>query len=285
MNLTRKPQTLGAVAAGVALAVTLSACGGGGASNAASTTPTTRGSNPGQGSGASFPGTFGQIAAVSGSSMEVQNPQNGQVTVSWTSSTRFSKTVNVSLSSVTANDCVTVVGTTADSQLTATTVMVSQPDSLGSCTGRAAGNGAGGGAGGTGFGGRFRTGAPPTGSVPNRPAAPNFGMARGKVTSVSPNALVIFGTTSSGFRGRGSTTSTSVPDSSVTVQVNSSTRYTETQTASSSDVAVNECATATGSTDSTGAVTANIIRLSPAGPNGCTTGFGGFGRGAASGNG
>ena len=287
MNLTRKPQIFGAVAAGVALAVILSACGGGGASNAASTTPTTRGgSNPGPGSGGSFPGTFGQIAAVSGSSMEVQNPQNGQVTVSWTSSTRFSKTVNVSLSSLTANDCVTVVGTTANSQLTATTVAVSQPDSSGSCTGRAGGTGAGGGAGGTGLGGRFRTGAPPAGSVPNRPAAAaSFGMARGKVTSVSPTALVIFGTTSSGFRGRGSTTSTSVPDSSVTVQVNSSTRYTETQTASASDVAVNECATATGTTDSTGAVTANTIRISPAGPTGCTTGFGGFGRGAASGNG
>ena len=289
MNLTRKPQTFGAVAVGVALAVTMSACGGGGASSAASTTPTSRGNNPVQGSGASFPGTFGQIAAISGSSMEVQNPQNGQVTVSWTSSTRFSKTVSVSLSSVTVNDCVSVVGTTANSQLTAATVTVSQPDSSGSCAGRVAGTGGGGGGGATGFGGGFRNGVPPGGSVPNRPAAAaNFGIARGKVTSVSPTSLVIFGTSSSAFRGRGSATSTSVPDSSITVQLSSSTRYTETETASPSDVAVNECATASGTTDSTGAVTANTIRLSPAGPNGCTTGLGGLGglgRGAASGNG
>ncbi|HEX4864068.1 MAG TPA: hypothetical protein VFV02_08350, partial [Acidimicrobiales bacterium] len=179
-------------------------------------------------------------------------------------------------------DCVNVVGTTAGSQITANTVTISQPDSAGSCSGRANGTGGGGG---TGFGGGFRNGAPSSGSVPNRPAgSANFGIARGKVTSVSPTALVIFGTSSSGFR-QGSTTSTSVPDASVTVQLTSSTRYTETQTAGASDLAVNDCVTAAGTTVSTGAVTANTIRISPPGPNGCTIGFGRGGGGAAGSNG
>jgi len=283
MNLTHKPQTLGAAAAGVALAVALSACGGGGASNAASTSPTTAGNNPSGRAGARFPGTSGQVAAISGSSMEVQNPQNGQVTVSWTSSTRFSKTVSLSVSSIASGDCVNVVGTTAGSQITANTVTISQPDSSGGCSGRVNGTGGGGGTGfGGGFGGGFRNGAPTSGSVPNRPAGSvNFGIARGKVTSVSPTALVIFGTSSSGFR-QGSTTSTSVPHTSVTVQLTSSTRYTETQTAGSSDLAVNDCVTAAGNTDSTGAVTASTIRISSPGPSGCTAGFG---RGAAASNG
>ncbi len=294
MNLTRKPQTLGAVAVGVALAVTLSACGGGGASNAASTSPTTGGSSGSSGSGARLPGTSGQIAAITGSSMEVQNPQNGQVTVNWTSSTRFSKTVTVSVSSVAAGACVNVVGSNSGGQVTADTVTISQPDSSGSCTARVNGTGGGGGTGfGGGFGGGFRNGAPPSGSVPNPPAgAGNFGFARGKVTSVSPTALVIYGTSSSGTRPRGSTTSTSVPDTSLTVQLTSSTRYVETQTAGSSDLVVNDCVTAAGATDSTGAVTANTIRISSPGPNGCTIGFGGrglggggFGGGAAAGNG
>ncbi len=46
--------------------------------------------------GGSFPGASGSVAAITGSSMEVQNQQTGQVTVSWTSSTTFSKTVTLS---------------------------------------------------------------------------------------------------------------------------------------------------------------------------------------------
>jgi hypothetical protein len=43
---------------------------------------------------------------------------------------------------------------------------------------------------------------------------------------------------------------------------------------------VGKCATAVGTADSTGAVTARSITLSTAGANGCTTGFGRFGGGA-----
>ncbi len=61
------------------------------------------------------PGVSGTVAAVdpASSSMEVQNPETGQTTVSWTASTTFVETVSASLASVQAGDCVAVNGTPA----------------------------------------------------------------------------------------------------------------------------------------------------------------------------
>ena len=64
----------------------------------------------------------------------------------------------------------------------------------------------------------------------------------------------------------------------VTVTTTASTTYRETQAASKSALKVGLCATAIGPSDSTGAVSAKSIALSTPGANGCTTGFGGFGR-------
>jgi hypothetical protein len=60
--------------------------------------------------------------------------------------------------------------------------------------------------------------------------------------------------------------------------------FTERTTAAATDLAVGKCATAIGTADSTGAVTARSITISTAGANGCTTGFGGF-RGGSGGGG
>jgi len=46
----------------------------------------------GAGSGRSFPGTSGSVAALTASSMELQSQLTGQVTVSWTSSTTLLST-------------------------------------------------------------------------------------------------------------------------------------------------------------------------------------------------
>ena len=56
-------------------------------------------------------GASGSVAALNASSMEVQNASTGQTTVSWTSTTQFSKTVTEAVSSLAAGDCVTVTGT------------------------------------------------------------------------------------------------------------------------------------------------------------------------------
>lgn len=274
-NPVRNRRFLGVFVVGAALAVLLSACGGSPASSATTptTNPATSGSNGSAGGG--FPGASGQVAALSGTSMEVQDQQSGQVTVAWTSSTTFSKTITVSASNVAAGDCVTVVGSTSGSQLTARSVTIGQPDSSGNCTNRFGGARAGGG---------FPGGSPPSGSVPNRPSgslpagAANFGFASGKVTSINAGTLVIYGTSSSGFGsrqgGNTSTTATTTPPSSVSVTLNSSTTYTETQTAAASDLAVGDCVTANGSSDSTGAITARTVRITSTGGQSCTSGFG-----------
>lgn len=275
----RTNSLLGVLAVGALLAVTIGACGGKGP--ASNTTATTSPTTSGTGTGSRFPGATGEVAAINGNSMEVQNQQTGQVTVSWTSSTVFTKTVSVAGSSIVAGDCITATGSTASGTLVATSVTISQPDSSGSCN-RALGPGGG------GFGSRFQRGSTPPSSIPNRtlPAgAANFAFASGKVTSVSPTSLVVLGFSSSGFGRRGTTGTTpptSVPATDVTVDVNPSTRYTQTQPADAAALAVNDCVSAVGPSDDTGAITAKTVRITPMGPNGCSTGLG---REAIAGNG
>ena len=61
--------------------------------------------------------------------------------------------------------------------------------------------------------------------------------------------------------------------------VTPTTVYTQTAAAKSSALKVGLCAVAVGTADSTGAVAAKSIALSPATANGCTSGFGGGGFG------
>src|SRR5882757_10070334 len=112
--------------------LTLGACGssssGASSSGAASTSP----------SGAGASGAGGTIAAMSGTTMQVQSQQNGQVAVSWTSSTKFSHMVSTTLSAIKAGDCVLATaptGTSASaSSFTAQTLLVSAPVN-GACSG------------------------------------------------------------------------------------------------------------------------------------------------------
>ena len=61
--------------------------------------------------------------------------------------------------------------------------------------------------------------------------------------------------------------------STVKVAITSSTTYSERQAAASSDLAVGDCVTAAGSSDSTGAVAASTIQITSTGGKSCTTGF------------
>ena len=154
----RRLVTLSAV--GVA-ALVLAACG---SSSASTTTTTTSGSartggaggggagGTGPGAGPrNRPGASGTIAAITGTSLEVQGT-SGQTTVSYTSTTTFEQTEAATAADVTVGSCISAFGkpTTASSSktpvigapVTATTVSISQPVS-GSCS-----TGFGGGAGG-----------------------------------------------------------------------------------------------------------------------------------------
>jgi uncharacterized membrane protein len=261
-----------------ALAVGLIACGGSPTPAASSNTPappTSRASAP-----QTPPGAFGTAAAVSATSLEVQNPSTGQVTVNFTSSTTFSNTVSGTLADVTSGSCVTVASTATGSSrpapgtpITARTVNITQPGANG-CT--AGGFGGGGRAG----GGTRPSGSPrPYGSV--RPSGANGagrgnfgGFAFGSVTAVSATGFTVH----SAARGQTAATDT-------TVTVNSSTTYSKVESATSSALAVGDCIAAVGATDDTGAVTAKTIGISKPGPNGCSSGFGGGGFGRRGGNG
>ena len=153
-------------------AVTLAACG---SSSSASTTSTTKakaagGGRGGFGAGGARPGTSGTIAAITGTSLEVQNPTTGQTTVTYTSATTFDQTVSAAASGVTVGSCISAFGkptsTSSTSKsafggpVTATTVTISQPVS-GSCTGGFGGGGFGGGGAGRPGGFTRGTGAGP----------------------------------------------------------------------------------------------------------------------------
>ena len=242
----------------------------------------------------SFPGASGSVAAITGTSMEVQNQQSGQVTVSWTTTTDLHPDGQTSPpSSVAVGDCVTVSGSTAKKTkvVTAKTVTVSQP-TVGEVhrrvrrlrRHRAAASGGGSGrtaqrrelsrleSRGVGPPERF-----PGGGSGRRPGVANGGFASGKVTAVTSSSLTVSGFSSASLSRRDparrprASVRPSRPRRS-TVAVTSSTTYSESQSAASSTLAVGDCVTAAGSTDSTGAVTATAVHITSTGGKSCTIG-------------
>ena len=265
----------------VVLAVT--ACGSSGTTAIPTATPAAANGTPTHATSpaAAFPGVVGTAAAVSGSSLEVQNPTSGQVTVTFTASTPITDTVSVTSKDVTVGSCVTVVGQpsaagAAAKSVTATSVTISAPVK-GSCIGAGAGGFGGGGFGGFGRGGGAGATPRPSFSARPRPTGSagafgngTFGGADGKVTSVSASGFVV----EARSRTAGSATAT---DTDVTVITTSASKYLKTVTAGASALKVGLCVTAVGTANSIGAVAARSIRISQPGPSGCVSGFGGRG--------
>jgi hypothetical protein len=255
--------------------VAATACGGSGTTATPTAAPAAANSTPTPASSpAAFPGVVGTAAAVSGSSLEVQNPTSGQVTVTFTASTPITDTVTVTSKDVTLGSCVTVVGKpsaagASTTSVTATSVTISAPVK-GNCIG-------GGGFGGGGFGGfgGGQGGSSPRPSFSPRPRPTGsrgafgngaFGGADGKVTSVSASGFVVQG------RNRAATS-----DTSITVITTAASKYLKTVTTASAALKVGQCITAVGTANSIGAIAARSIRISQPGPSGCVTGFGGRG--------
>jgi hypothetical protein len=216
--------------------------------------------------------------------MEVQNQQSGQVTVNWTPSTTFSQVASVPSSSAAAGDCVTVSGSSSKGTITAKTVTISQP-TAGKCN-------SGGSGGSGGFGGGARPGGAsgrPAGGFPGgRPGGAtggrrpgfggsgNVGFASGTVKSATSTSLVISGISSASITKNAKSSKKPATPKTATVKVKttSSTTYSENQAAASTNLAVGDCVTAAGSSDSTGAVSATTVRITSTGGQTCTTGFG-----------
>jgi hypothetical protein len=235
-----------AAVAAVLTAVAASACGSPSSSSPAAESTTQSQSSPPP------RGTVGTVAAVTSTDIEVQNPRTGQVRVTFTPSTNFTKTVTATVGDLAVGGCAFATGPAAQpagaqaGPLTATSVLISPATAGDTCLGRGARTG----------GGRGR------------------GMAAsGKIASVNGSGFVI-------QEGTANTTRT--------VTTSAATAFTKTVTTDKSNLSVGQCVTAMGPSDDTGTVAASSISVHQPGPNGCLGGFGGPGRAnrsATSGNG
>ena len=301
-TLTRTAWTAASVAA---MTLLLSACGGSG--NAAS--PTSAGSSTTQADagqrarpgGTRPPGVSGLVAAVDGRTLQVQGTDT-QTSVTWTSSTRFTREAAATAAAVVVGSCVIVrsapatgTGTADPAAAVAATSVVVSVSVGGECTGGFARGGAGPGD----FAGRppgGGTGAPP-GTRASRPSGapsggfgqgPAFGGLRGafgRVTAVTAAGFTVVSTVPDRAAGPATSTSTAASTATtrtVTVTTSPGTTYTRTVTATATAAAVGTCVTAQGPSDDTGAVQATSIAVRPAVDGACSQGFG-RGQGAPAG--
>jgi Domain of unknown function (DUF5666) len=240
------------IVGGVVLAVglTLAACSGSSASSSPSSPAPAGGGDGAAAGGGARPGAAGQVAAISGTTMQVQSQQAGQVAVTWTSSTSFSHGVEMTLSAVKSGDCVIATAPSEPSgpSFTATAVSISSPVN-GQCGG-----------------GQRPSGQRPSGFPSGGPGGGQgrAAFANGTVSSVSGSTIVI------AARQPGSNGATT--DRSVTVD--GSTKLTTQQATTASSLKVGLCVAAQGSADSTGAVTATSVRMSDPVNGQCQQGFG-----------
>jgi Domain of unknown function (DUF5666) len=268
--MTRQLPTLAVMAAAAAA---LAGCAGSPASPSsavAATSSPSAGQFP-TGGGGGF-GVFGTLAAISGKTLQVQNPQSGQVAVTYSTATAFRQTVKVAASALAVGDCVVVASASSTgaspspSAITASTVSISKPTASGCVRGnRAGGNG----------GAVQGTPRPRPSNFPGQGGRARFGVAIGKVTAISGNNFTVTG---SDVRTSAVTTTE--------VQEAATTSWTETVASNASALRVGECIAANGPTDSSATVAARSITMSTAVAGACTGGFrGGFGGGFGGGGG
>jgi hypothetical protein len=278
---------LGIAVVALAGAITLTACssssgnasgGDPGSTSPAAASPSASGGAGGPGgAGQRGPAASGTVAAVDGTTMQVQNPQSGQIAVAWSSSTKFSHQVSTTLAAIKAGTCVTAIAPagTSDSatSFTASTLAIN-PATNGSCTG---GFGGGNGQRPSGFPSGQRPSGFPSGQRPSGfPSGQraNIGaIAAGSVTSVSGSSVVIAARqfTPGGGSGSGSSTTNK------TVTIGSSTKITTEASTTASSVKVGKCVTAQGKADSSGTVAATTVRITDPVNGQCTATFGGRG--------
>jgi hypothetical protein len=243
----------------------------------------------------------GSVAAITGSSMEVQNANTGQTTVSWTPTTQFSKTVSETVGSITVGTCVSATGTPSTKSKTTIAVRsisVTAASSTGSCARGAGVNGLRGGAPAGGL--QFRSGQSGSssatwigngsqpkfagGNFQNRLG--NFAIASGKVTAVNGSTLSVSGVTVSpgSFPRQESKVSekrTPPKTQNLKLTTSGSTTVMTTQSATASDLAVGDCVVAFGPAASNGSVTADNVRITSTDNSSCAMGFRRFGGGGA----
>lgn len=301
----RATRAAGAALVALAGIGVLGACSNGGAATSSATSPVAQGTlTGGPGAGQRTPGVNGLIAAVSGTTMQVQSSTK-QTAVSWTATTRVTHTATGTLADIVVGSCVVVRQATsgdataaagaASGPVTAASVQVMPAPAAGaSCLGGLVG-GLGGGFGGRGTGGvpggtaaNGATGAPdgapagaPTGAPGGGFGGRGFGVV-GAVTAVDAGGFTVASIDFAGAAGAGATSGATLPTTPVAVTTSATTTVTTTRAAAAADIKVGLCASAQGQTDQTGAMTATSITLRDAVNGACTnaadgSGFGGPG--------
>lgn len=228
-----------AFAAGLSVA----ACGSGANAAKSSASP-----SPGRGGAQARNGAAGQLVQINGQTLILTGP-SGDITVTFTTSTAFSRTSTAVLADVVPGACIIATGQKDSSgTLTASTVRLS-PKTASGC--------------GAGQFGPNPAGASPRPSPSDQPAQPAMAFVGGEVQSATGTSITVVTATSG----------------SQTITVPTTANVTKTSSASSADLRTGECLRANGQRNSAGDIQATSITISPAGPSGtCATGFGGRGR-------
>jgi hypothetical protein len=226
----------------IAAGLITAACGNGAKAANSSTSPTPRGA------GQFRNGASGQLVQVNGQSLILTGP-NGDLTVTISSSTTFSRTSSAVLADVVPGQCLVATGQKdSTGQLVAMTVRLSPK----TATGCAVAN---------------RVGPSPAPGASPRPipsGQPAQAFVSGEVTAAVGVSVTVL-TAASG---------------SQTITVPTTATVTRMLSASAADLQTGQCVRANGTRDAAGTVQATSIAITPAGPSGtCTTGFGGRGPG------
>ena len=245
------------VAATILLATT--ACGGSPEGAAATDQPTVdpapQSFQQGGPVGRGLPGAGGKIAAVDGTTLQVQSVMGGQVAVTFDADTDFTEQVAVDASALKVGDCVMVLGE-GEGTVAATSVMVTTPGDDGCMPSRPEGAPAG--APDQPPPGMGSEGAAP-GELPD--GAVMMRGAFGEVTAVSKTGFTVE-TTPPG----------SDESSSQRVTTSADTTWQATVVSTSKAVEVGRCAVAQGDRDDTGAISATSIAISDAVGGECLAG-------------
>jgi hypothetical protein len=223
----------------VAALVGVAACGSArAASSSASPTPDRTGQNRGGGAG--------QLVQINGQTL-ILTGASGDITVTFSSTTSFTRTSTAVLADIVPGQCVVATGQKDSAgALTAMTVRLSPKPTSGCGAGQ--------------FGPPNQSpGASPRPIPSGQPAA---AFVSGEVTAATGTSITVL-TASSGTQ---------------TITVPTTASVTRTASAASTDLRTGECLRANGARDSAGTVAATAITITPAGPSGtCATGLGGGG--------
>ncbi|WGT46835.1 hypothetical protein [Tessaracoccus lacteus] len=230
----------------------------------------------GQGGGMQINGTFGIIAAVQDSTLQVQG-DDGQTAVTYTDDTTFTTQVTGSIDDLATGLCVSGMGTGDDSSVTASSLTVTEATDDG-CTGGFSGGFGGGGERPSGDASGAPSGMPSMdpSSMPTDMPSDMASMDPGSMPSGAPEGGGMGG--GSFISGEitavdGDTVTVNGPDDTEsTFTVSDDTTITTTTDASLDDAVEGVCALAQGDTDDTGAVTATSIALSEATDGECSMG-------------